>query len=183
MKCRRIDKDTNNIIWFGVKSIIKDVPKEFTCGENKICGIPFTHVNIKTNEVINMSPSIVVYDNNYTDTYVLDKSIENSLVNVSIFYNPNNKHDNYAEGSDAVADSLTQRLSVLKYELWYDYMNGMPIVDKIKNKAILDAYVIKTILAHPDVIDIDAFESRQSKSEYNCYIVINSIYGNLELSL
>lgn len=102
---------------------------------------------------------------------------------VTVFQNSEDKHDNYATGSEGVANSLKQRLSVLKKELWYDYENGMPLVDKVRNKAIIDAYIVQTILKHPDVIDIDGFESRQDGSFYTCYFVVNTIYGQIEMGM
>lgn len=103
--------------------------------------------------------------------------------NQAIFQEEGSKHANYAEKAEGVANSLRQRLSVLKKELWYDYGNGMPLPDKARSKAIIDAYIIDTILKHPDVIDIDGFESEQDKSFYTCYFVVNTIYGQIELGL
>lgn len=103
--------------------------------------------------------------------------------NIAIFQDENNKHANYATGSEGVANSLRQRLSVLKHELWYDYNRGMPLPDKARSKAIIDAYVIRTILEHPDVIDIEGFESEQERNNYTCYFVVNTIYGQIELGM
>ena len=99
------------------------------------------------------------------------------------FYNTNNKHDNYGDKQEGLTYSLTQRLSVLQHELWYDYENGMPIIDKTKSKAIIDAYVIKTILNHPDVISIEDFESKVEQHNYSCKIKINSVFGSLDISI
>lgn len=131
MRCRRIDKDTGNIVWFGVKDVTQDSEGN----------------------------------------------------NVAIFVSNNNKHDNYASGSEGVSCALRQSLSVLKNELWYDFANGMPLIDKIKNKAIIDAYVVKTILANKDVISIQGFESEQDRTSYSAYVVINTVYGQIELSI
>ena len=103
--------------------------------------------------------------------------------NQAIFQDETNKHANYATGSEGVANSLRQRLSVLKHELWYDYENGMPLPDKVRSKAIIDAYIIQTILKHPDVIDVEDFESRQAGNFYTCYFIVNTIYGQIELGL
>lgn len=104
-------------------------------------------------------------------------------INEAVFQDENNKHANYATGSEGVANSLRQRLSVLKHELWYDYNRGMPLPDKARSKAIIDAYVIRTILEHPDVIDIEGFESEQERNNYTCYFVVNTIYGQIELGM
>lgn len=103
--------------------------------------------------------------------------------NQAIFQDETNKHANYATGSEGVANSLRQRLSVLKHELWYDYNRGMPLPDKARSKAIIDAYIIQTILEHPDVIDIEGFESEQERNNYTCYFVVNTIYGQIELGI
>lgn len=99
------------------------------------------------------------------------------------FYNVDNKHDNYADNQDAVADSLIQQLSVLKYELWYNYEFGMPIIDKVKYKGIIDAYIIQVILNNPNIIEIKGFYSKSDLHEYNCYTQILSKYGLIDLSL
>ena len=103
--------------------------------------------------------------------------------NQAIFQDETNKHANYATGSEGVANSLKQRLSVLKHELWYDYNKGMPLPDKARSRAIIDAYIIQTILEHPDVIDIEGFESEQERNNYTCYFVVNTIYGQIELGI
>ena len=103
--------------------------------------------------------------------------------NQAIFQDETNKHANYATGSEGGANSLKQRLSVLKHELWYDYNKGMPLPDKARSKAIIDAYIIQTILEHPDVIDIEGFESEQERNNYTCYFVVNTIYGQIELGI
>lgn len=113
---------------------------------------------------------------------VKDVKISNNKV-TPIFQNNNDKHDNYSSKQEAVINSLTQRLSVIKHELWYDYDNGLPLTDKIRNKSIVDAYVIKSILNQPDVINIEGFESRQDMHSYTCYMIVNTVYGQIELSI
>ena len=103
--------------------------------------------------------------------------------NEAVFQDTNDKHANYATRSEGVANSLRQRLSVLKHELWYDYNRGIPLPDKARSKAIVDAYIIQTILEHPDVIDIEGFESEQERNNYTCYFVVNTIYGQIELGM
>ena len=103
--------------------------------------------------------------------------------NIAIFQDKTNKHANYATGSEGVANSLRQRLSVLKHELWYDYNRGMPLPDKARSKVIVDAYIIQIILEHPDVIDIEGFESEQERNNYTCYFIVNTIYGQIELGM
>lgn len=114
---------------------------------------------------------------------VKDVIIQTDGSTKAVFQDETNKHANYATNVEGVTNSLRQRLSVLKNELWYDYNRGMPLPDKVRNKAIIDAYIIQTILEHPDVIDIEGFESEQERNMYSCYIVVNTIYGQVELGL
>ena len=114
---------------------------------------------------------------------VKDVIIQTDGSTKAVFQDETNKHANYATNVEGVTNSLRQRLSVLKNELWYDYNRGMPLPDKVRNKAIIDAYIIQTILEHPDVIDIEGFESEQEINMYSCYIVVNTIYGQVELGL
>ena len=99
------------------------------------------------------------------------------------FYNENDKHDNYAEKQEGVATSLTQRLSVIKNELWYNVNEGLPLIDKYRNKNVIDSYVASTILKHPDVINISEFTSSLNKNSYSCKVVVNTIYGNVDLTI
>lgn len=99
------------------------------------------------------------------------------------FYNPQNKHDNYASEKESVRDSLIQRLSVIKNELWYDFNYGVPLTDKIKDKSIMDAWFIKTINNQPDVVSVVAYESEVVKNTYSCYFVCSTKYGLLEVGI
>lgn len=104
------------------------------------------------------------------------------------FYNPNNKHDNYATGKQGVADSLTQRLNVLQGELWYAVNTGFPLWEKHKNTKVLDIYVTSTILKHPDVSEIIEFRSEITRKEgqnhhiYSAWVKIMTKYGELTIS-
>lgn len=111
-------------------------------------------------------------------TYIDEKGKTRSL-----FYNATNKHDNYGTENNHVADGLIQRLSVLKYELWYRLSFGMPTIDKVRDKAFIDAYVARVVLSHKDVLSIDEFESSQSKTTYSCKMKISTVYGSVKISL
>ena len=99
------------------------------------------------------------------------------------WYNEDSKHDNYAKEQEGVATSLTQRLSVIKNELWYNINEGLPLIDKYRNKNVIDSYVASTILKHPDVINISEFTSSLNKNSYSCKVVVNTIYGNVDLTI
>ena len=90
--------------------------------------------------------------------------------------------DNYSEGQQAVSSSLTQRLSVLKRELWYKIDFGLPLFDKIKSKAIIDSNVIATITSNEDVVRIESFESSLVDKVYSCSAKIMTKYGLIDLN-
>ena len=99
------------------------------------------------------------------------------------FFNENDKHDNYADKQQAVADSLTQRLSVIKSELWYNVYYGLPLLDKLQTKFPLDAFVTKTVQEHPDVVSIKSFTSKVVDHHYTCVMTIQSKYGEIQLNI
>lgn len=93
------------------------------------------------------------------------------------FFNENNKHDNFAGQQQGVADSLTQHLSVLKYELWYAMNYGLSLLDKRKSKMFFDAEAYDIILQHPDVEGILEFESEKINNRYIARVKIQSTFG------
>lgn len=99
------------------------------------------------------------------------------------FVNPDDKHDNFAEGNTWVRDSLIQRLSVIKHELWYNYTYGMPLVEDGTAKVTIDAFVMETVQSHQDVIEITSFSSSISGHEYSCTINFSTRFGNDTISL
>lgn len=99
------------------------------------------------------------------------------------WYNEDDKHDNYAKEQEGVSTSLTQRLSVIKNELWYDYNYGVPLFDKVKSKAFIDSYLISTILKHPDVTQLIDFTSNVDKNSYSCTFKVKTKYGDLTVNL
>lgn len=99
------------------------------------------------------------------------------------FYSENDKHDNYGTEKEAVIDSLTQRLSVIKGELWYNVSAGLPLLEKYRKKGIIDAYVVTVVLKHPDVNDIIEFNSTQNNTKYECKFICDTIYGELEVKI
>ena len=99
------------------------------------------------------------------------------------FFNPDDKHDNYSDKQQGVVDSLTQRLSVIRRELWYDVDYGLPLLDKQKSKVAIDAFIGKTVLAHPDVDSIQDFDSKIINKVYTCSMKIITKYGEIILNV
>lgn len=82
-----------------------------------------------------------------------------------------------------ICSDLVQRLSVLKGELWYSAEYGLPITDKVKAKMMLDMYVADTVMAHPDVIDVKNLTSSTDKGRYSCTMTVETIYGDLTMTV
>lgn len=92
------------------------------------------------------------------------------------------KTENFADKQDAVANSLTQRLSVLKNELWYNMSYGLPLFDNIKSKVFMDSSVTQIIMQHPDVVRIESFSSNIVDKTYTFSCKIMSSYGLIEMN-
>ena len=101
----------------------------------------------------------------------------------SKFYSDVNKHDNFADKQEGVKDSLIQRLSIIRRELWYNTLYGLPIANKEKSKLTIDAEISKIVMSHPDVVRIITFNSNIINKKYNCYMEILSTFGELTLNI
>lgn len=95
----------------------------------------------------------------------------------------NEQHDSFSDKQEGVATSVSQRLSVIKNELWYAMNYGIPLVDRVKTKTEMDMYIAEIVQGHPDVISISYFESNKEGSRYKCEMTITTKYGNLEMSI
>lgn len=86
---------------------------------------------------------------------------------------------NYVTEQEGVAKSLIQRFAVIKNELWYDINYGLPLFDKVRNKAIFDSVIIDIINSHEEVINIVEYTSDVTQSEHTYYFkaIINTIYN------
>ena len=95
----------------------------------------------------------------------------------------NEEHESYANDRDGTVASLTERLSVIKNELWYDMRYGIPLIDKVSSKAEMDVFIIQIVSEHPDVVSVTNFESKMIQHNYTCNMTINTIYGDISLSI
>ena len=86
--------------------------------------------------------------------------------------------DNYSKEQKGVANSLIQRLSVIKGELWYKASYGLPLMEKIKNKGIYDSIIINIITTHPEVVNLISIESKIENRKYMLDFVVYTIYNN-----
>lgn len=99
------------------------------------------------------------------------------------FYNSSDKHISYSDEQQSVADALTQKLSVIKGELWYRVNYGLPLFERIKSKAYLDTVVIDIITGHEDVTQINSFKSQIIDKHYTCNAEIQSKYGVINFQI
>lgn len=89
----------------------------------------------------------------------------------------------FAKDTDAVAQSLKQRLSIIKSELWYNELFGIPLFDKMKSKLEADIAVATIVEMHPDVKNINTFTSQIIDKTYSCNIQIDTQSGSLDIQL
>ena len=92
------------------------------------------------------------------------------------------KTNSFSETQQGVCDSLTQRLSVFRNELWYRMSYGLPLFDKIKSKTLMDVEVTNIITSHPDVIEIKSFDSNVVDKHYTFNCVVMSKYGEVNVN-
>lgn len=90
---------------------------------------------------------------------------------------------NFADKQEGVANSLTQRLSVIAGELWYNITYGLPLLEKVDSKTAIDATVSEIVLSHPDVTDITEFSSVVEGSKYSAKMTVETSFGDLELTI
>ena len=84
----------------------------------------------------------------------------------------------YANGIDGVNQSLMQRLSLIKGEL-YHFMNaGFPLTDKVYEKQVFDAHIINVLSHHSEVTSIDKIESKVLNRAYYCKVYFSTKYGS-----
>ena len=91
--------------------------------------------------------------------------------------------NSFSEQQQSVIDGLTQRLSIIKSELWYAVSYGIPLFEKNRSKVEFDSWVLKTINAHPDVNSILSFSSYVNNKQYHCEVQILSTYGQIDINL
>lgn len=87
------------------------------------------------------------------------------------------KAKNYSEKGEAIKNSLIQRLSVIKGELWYKASYGLPLMEKIKNKGIYDSIIINIISEHPEVVNIPYYNSYIDEHKYYLEFIAYTIYN------
>lgn len=95
------------------------------------------------------------------------------------------KHHNFGSGLEGVRQSLIQRLSVIRNELWYNYLYGLPLLSDEATKGMLDAAAIDIIYGHPAVYTIEEFTSSTDKAthSYYCSFRVRTRYGLVDVTV
>lgn len=190
-------------IWFSFNSIDPDNPAKNirVIGKTKISGAGYSQsiewgalenvIFYDTGTFDDLIQNAVTWQfnyNGYTYTCVPDTG---SRINGKIFYDEtqvgiysftnigaNEPVINYTEGSDAVADSLIQRLSVLKGELWYQINFGLPLTEKYQSSTVFDMVIADIITAHPGVAALETFNSSVENHTYSFECSIRTAFGD-----
>lgn len=89
----------------------------------------------------------------------------------------------FADKQEGVATSLTQRLNIIEGELWYNVKEGLPLFNKNVTISSMDAWIIKTVMKHPDVVNIINFDSVLDNHTYKAEMKVLSKYGELTLQV
>lgn len=95
----------------------------------------------------------------------------------------NDKHSNYGKDGRAIRDLIIQKLSIIKGEIWTDPSFGIPLFDKLKNKGVMDSYIINQILKIDGVNNIVNFQSNIENNSYVCNLIVETDYGNINMEL
>lgn len=82
-----------------------------------------------------------------------------------------------------VRDALISKLSILKGELWYKYNFGLPLIDKVKIKGIMDAEVLNIINGIQEIKRVVSFNSVIENRKYILNFSVETIYSNEKTSV
>lgn len=94
------------------------------------------------------------------------------------------EHSSYSEEKEYVADSLQQKMSILKGECWFDVDHGLPLFDKQKDKIMIDISVTDIINRNYGVKSIVDFSSNiDTNGKYDGKFSLDTIFGDLSVSI
>lgn len=201
------------IVWFGSYGLNVIAPYQEIQLVNNETEITNTckrqEYNLIFNNINNSTIKLYDVDNNVIDSYTttkigqhnlvgtLDKELSKIEINAEDYDNiilvlneygtaklyDNIQHNNFSKEQYAVSDSLNQSLSVIKNELWYNYNFGVPLESQNKTKLNIDIFIINTINANSDVKNIIEFNSIVEKGHYSCNMIIDTVFGKVEITI
>lgn len=219
MKCRKVYRfprtsnsiaQSDNIVWFGVTSISKDIMQitheRTNIGlrfRNKPFSIEFTVIALPVSVRIE-----ALYTGHVLQEYTIDKLGKHVIYDVmpavaGVIVIPlancdpsspvkytvythtylEDKTNSFSDKQDAIADSLQQQLHVIRGELWYDINYGLPLTQKVSSKLEMDMLVANIVASHPDVVEIISFDSQLLNHKYSAKFSIRTKYGDILMSI
>lgn len=90
----------------------------------------------------------------------------------------------FATKQEVISTLLTQKLSVIRTELWNNIKFGLPLIDKVSSKEVIDSHVLEIVSNTQDVKRVLSFESSLSNlHSYSCSMIVESTYGVVEVNL
>ena len=207
MKCRALSETNNivwfgktgeqNEFWINIPKFgIKGYSSDLEAGETNILFYPkssrFSTFAGKTFDdiaglrfcdiidsfVLNGDRYYMIFDEGSAINGKIYAEISGSLGSpIGEFAYTNKPVKNYSEGAEGVADSLTQRLSVIKGELWYQVNFGLPLLNNYVSPTIFDMVIQDIIVSHPGVVGLTGFTSRKNGHTYTFSGVIQTVFG------
>lgn len=112
--------------------------------------------------------------------------VGNSPCKITIIFNDVSEivyTNNFDDKRVGIKNSLVQKLSTLQNELWFDYLFGMPITNKAKSKLTIDSFIISTIDQEPNIKSIKKFDSKIENKHYFCDMIVETDFGDLEITV
>lgn len=98
----------------------------------------------------------------------------------------------FASDIEAVAQAIETKIKLFKGEFWYDVQDGTPMFQDIlgqklsnEGKNAIDIIITDRILKIPEVSTVLSYSSEIDKINrtYNAVIVVETIYGTLEVEV
>jgi hypothetical protein len=181
MTCRKVLN--GNVIFFGKTGVVSNtdllIRLKDEAGYAAVSGSKLSN-DSSGNLILALSDTVSYYAF-YDDDYEVNGKFYSDAAKtafIGYFSRMTGKADNYESGTDGVIDSLIQRLSVIRGELWYQINYGIPLMGKYKSKGIFDSSISEIISGNPGVRNIISYKSSVDKTVYSFTCRILTIYGD-----
>ena len=198
MICRRIYEDSNKnrtIVYYGSYGINDDgvgaeVGSVLNVGDIPLAGVQYflrVPCSLKRGYLLDGTyryiPTTVLIDESGRSKKTYYSLSNEGSTGSTKFFNALDKHDNFAKDFDGTYDSLIQHLSIMKGELWFSANYGLPLLEKVKNKLIIDASLGMIITSIESVESLQSIVSKIFEHKYTADVRIKTIYGEMNVSI
>lgn len=93
-------------------------------------------------------------------------------------------HESYSSEKQYVADAIQQKLSIIQGELFFDMQHGLPLLDKVKDKILIDVAMSSIILKNEHVLAIEKLDSKfLPTGEYKAEVQISTEFGLIDIEI